>query len=178
MKMVVKKLNGLLTNRQKRKLLRIFLLVILSGVMETGAIACIYSFISLLTNIDGLSHHVIYRFLSEKMGGIQPDTFIIQMAFTISAMCLLKAIVLWITNYTNYVFSNTFFYEMSKGIYESYLYNDYAKITRSNSADIVKCLTNDTLQVYELIKDFMLMLMEIFTLVFVRHRCSWVCLAF
>ena len=158
---ILKKLNFLMTRKQKRSAVGVFCLVLLSGLTETMFLALVFSFAQAISSTESITKSSIYSFL-EKNGIIStPSDYLFWISITLGIFCIFKGIIAFLASFNNFRFSNNLFFELSNKIYTGYVYSKYEDIIQSNSADVIRCVTTDTQNTYVLIKSLVDMTQEI-----------------
>ena len=139
--MFINNVVSLLQKEQKKYLIFIFLLIILTTILETLSIASFYPLLDLIINSqESLNEHQIKKiyinFLA-KYGINKDDIFKFTIIF-VGIIYTLKICTLLFCNWHVSNFEFSLRYYLTKKLYKQYITQDYSKTVRTNSSEVIK----------------------------------------
>lgn len=159
---IIKQLLKLLTPKQRRRAIGVFILVVLGAALETLGVAAVLPFIYAVIEPQQLLENQYIRLFSNVFH-IQNDVqLIILLGVGISLVYVLKNVFMMFITYVENRFKANFVYEMSKLMLHSYMKRPYVYFLGTNSAEMIRGLNDDI----NSINDMMTALFKIFSIAF------------
>ena len=140
------KLNRLLNNRDRVKVLMLILLMIVTAIMQTAGVASIMPFLAVLSDPAVVDSNPWLNTAFERLGFISADAFLYFLgvaAFVIFVSgTALQALTFWaITRFTHMQQ-----YELSRRLMADYLRRPFTFLLNRNSGDLAKTVLQETSQ--------------------------------
>lgn len=165
MKQVLHNLKILLTKKQKKDAIFVFLIMLFSAICETLVLAIMYAFISGIVDFEHLETSSIYQMLIKVCPFVGRENYVQILSIILAIFCLGKGLISYYANRKNYIFSNGLYYSLSEKLYENFVYSDYDEIVKTNSAFILKSITQDTVNTYILVRNVMSLFQELIIII-------------
>lgn len=159
---MIRQLLGLLTEKQRRQAIGVFVLVVMGAALETLGVAAILPFIYAVINPEQLWGNAYIQWMAQTLH-IQSDSqLIVMMGILISAVYLFKNLFMILIVYIENRFKAGFAYELSKLMLRSYMKRPYVYFLGTNSSEMIRGLNDDI----NGINDMMTALFKVFSIVF------------
>lgn len=139
----IAQLKQLLTFKQRRKVVGVFILVFLGAVLETLGVAAILPFISAILNPVTLWDNYYIKQVSNVFNIVSDVDLILFLGIVISIVYIFKNLFLMLVTYTVAKFRTSFVFELSKMMMHSYLKRPYVYFLDTNSAEMMRGVTED-----------------------------------
>lgn len=165
MKQVLHNLKILLAKKQKKDAIFVFLIMLFSAICETLVLAIMYAFISGIVDFEHLETSSIYQMLIKVCPFVGRENYVQILSIILAIFCLGKGLISYYANRKNYIFSNGLYYSLSERLYENFVYSDYDEIVKTNSAFILKSITQDTVNTYILVRNVMSLFQELIIII-------------
>lgn len=166
---IIRKLQYILTEKQKKKSIQVYLCIVVSSILELLSVTAILPFIYVMLEPSKLlnSKYVIFILNALHIG--IPDE--ISMVFYIGAgiifiFCLRSLGLIW-TNYIRLKFENGIMKAVSDLMMSSYIFRPYEEIANMNSAEALRGISVGGTSVYYTLQGFFLLLSSLLNIVFV-----------
>lgn len=158
----IRQLLGLLTVKQRKQAVGVFILVVIGAAFETLGVAAILPFVYAVMDTSQLWGNQ-YVVMFAGVFGIGTDTeLIIALGALIGIFYIFKNLFLMLTAYIENKFKANFGYELSKLMLHSYMKRPYIYFLGTNSAEMIRGLNDDI----NSINDMMTALFKIFSIGF------------
>ena len=144
-----KQLFGLFNKREKKNSLIMLLLIAIGGVAETIGIGVILPFTTILLDQNSVENYAILKTITEIswIGGYR--RFIVLMCIALVLIFILKSLYMFFLIYVQNRFALNRQIEMSKRLFQSYIYKPYEYFFKKNTAELqrnVNSLVNAVVQ--------------------------------
>jgi ATP-binding cassette subfamily B protein/ATP-binding cassette subfamily C protein len=166
LKPVLEKLFRLLTRRHKIYLLILIAATIGFAMIETLGISVIMPFISLASNPDLLASGW-YKTAFDFFAAASPESFIIGLGIGIIFFYIFRAVYSVVLTYSINRFSFGIYKHFSKKVFAVALSVPYKLYTVKNSAEILRTITNETLDIGRIVLNVLQFYSEAFTILLV-----------
>lgn len=158
----IRQLLGLLTAKQRKQAVGVFILVVIGAAFETLGVAAILPFVYAVMDTSQLWGNQ-YVVMFADLSGIDTDTgLIVVLGVLIGVFYVFKNLFLMFTAYMENKFKANFGYELSKLMLHSYMKRPYIYFLGTNSAEMIRGLNDDI----NSINDMMTALFKIFSIGF------------
>lgn len=147
---LIKKLNCILTKEQKRKSVKVFVIVFLSSLLELLGVSAILPFLSAIISPETLKKNKYIIFLT-KYFEIHEKELIILLGVAVILVYLIKNIYRIYAAYVKNKYSAEIQKELSLETLIKYVNQPYVFFRNTNSSDIVRGIDRDTANVYNII---------------------------
>ena len=147
----IKQLLGLLTPKQRKQAIGIFVLVVIGAAFETLGVAAVLPFVYAVLDTSQLWNNQ-YIMMYANTFGINTDTqLIISLGILIGVFYTFKNIFLMYVSYLENKFKANFSYELSKLMLHSYMKRPYIYFLGTNSAEMIRGLNDDINSINDMI---------------------------
>lgn len=158
----IKQLLNLLTPRQQKQAIGVFILVVIGAAFETLGVAAILPFVYAVIDTSQLWGNRFVVMYADTFG-IDTDTqLIVSLGILIGAFYIFKNAFMMFISYMENKFKANFAYELSKLMLHSYMKRPYIYFLGTNSAEMIRGLNDDI----NSINDMMTALFKIFSIGF------------
>lgn len=158
----IKQLLKLLTPRQRKQAIGVFILVVIGAAFETLGVAAILPFVYAVIDTSQLWGNRFVVMYADTFG-IDTDTrLIVSLGILIGAFYIFKNAFMMFISYMENKFKANFAYELSKLMLHSYMKRPYIYFLGTNSAEMIRGLNDDI----NSINDMMTALFKIFSIGF------------
>ena len=158
----INSLLGLLTGKQRKQAIGVFILVVFGAALETLGVAAVLPFIYAVINPQQLWDNQYVQWMADVFH-IEGDTqLIVMLGIGISLVYVVKNLFMMFIVYMENRFKAGFAYELSKLMLHSYMKRPYVYFLGTNSAEMIRGLNDDI----NSINDMMTALFKIFSIVF------------
>ena len=158
----IKQLLNLLTPRQRKQAIGVFILVVIGAAFETLGVAAILPFVYAVIDTSQLWGNRFVVMYADTFG-IDTDTqLIVSLGILIGAFYIFKNAFMMFISYMENKFKANFAYELSKLMLHSYMKRPYIYFLGTNSAEMIRGLNDDI----NSINDMMTALFKIFSIGF------------
>ena len=131
---------SLLKKDQKSYLIFIFILIIFTTLLETLSIASFYPLLDLIITSNNSQEHQIQKIYSDFliMSNINENNIFNFTIILVGFIFVIKVSVLLFCSWHISNFEFSLRYYLTKKLYKKYISQDYLKIIKTNSAEIIK----------------------------------------
>ncbi|MBD5468183.1 MAG: ABC transporter ATP-binding protein [Lachnospiraceae bacterium] len=167
MLVMYRQLMFILTKKQKKQCVLLFLLLIVTATLETLGVSVVIPFILALLSPDELMKNQYIRMV---MGWFSIDSYIGMLfltAFMIIAVYILKNAIIILGNYYQITFRNRIEKDLSVLMLGSYLNRPYTYFLKTNSGEIMRGINNDMVNVATVVDSFSGLVAEVSTCVLI-----------
>lgn len=158
----ITQLLNLLTPKQRKQAIGVFILVVIGAAFETLGVAAILPFVYAVIDTSQLWGNRFVVMYADTFG-IDTDTqLIVSLGILIGAFYIFKNAFMMFISYMENKFKANFAYELSKLMLHSYMKRPYIYFLGTNSAEMIRGLNDDI----NSINDMMTALFKIFSIGF------------
>ncbi len=158
----IKQLLSLLTVKQRRQAVGVFILVVIGAAFETLGVAAVLPFVYAVIDTSQLWNNKYIMAVADMLQ-INTDTeLIVGLGCFIGVFYIFKNTFMLFASYMENKFKANFVYEVSKLMLHSYMKRPYIYFLRTNSAEMIRGLNDDIVS----INDIMTALFKIFSIGF------------
>lgn len=158
----IKQLFGLLTGKQRKQVIGVFILVVIGAAFETLGVAAVLPFVYAVIDTSQLWGNQ-YIVMCADVFGIKTDTqLIVSLGILICIFYVFKNVFMMFISYMENKFKANFAYELSKLMLHSYMKRPYVYFLGTNSAEMIRGLNDDI----NSINDMLTALFKIFSIGF------------
>ncbi len=164
---VVKKIRILLSRREKKFLILIFVASIFVSLLETFSISLVMVFASVATNFDLIFKNKYYNFLYKLLGSSSPANFVILFGFFLIIFYSFRAVIITFFTYAMNRFSQGRFRHFSLKFFSNYLNFKYSEFTSKNSTQISKVILSDASELTSVLDSLLQISSESLNVIFI-----------
>ena len=146
----IKKILYFLTPREKKQVILLLIMVIITGFIDMIGIASIMPFMAVVTNPSLIETNFLLKNLFQilsKFGLETNDEFIFFLGCLVFLILIISLSFKSITNYAQIRFINMRGYSISKRLLETYLNQPYSWFLNQNSAELSKTILSETVAI-------------------------------
>jgi len=170
---MIKKLNSLLTKRDKQYLFGLLIFSIFISIIETIGIGVIMPFISIASDFDNIETNkyinAIYQFV-----GVDKLHFVLYFGVGLIAFYIFRAVFNLIYFYLLNKFSQGRYHLLAYRLFENYIGMEYKQFINKNSSHMTKNIITEANNLVQLISNFLFMISEIFVLILIYSMLLYV----
>ncbi len=164
---MIKKLNSLLTKRDKQFLLFMLLFSIGVSLIETVGVGIIMPFINLATNFNFITSNKYINLLYNFFGFKSHINFVISFGVFLVFFYIFRAVFNYMYFYMLARFSMGRYHLIAFRLFENYMGLPYYTFIQKNPAHMVKSIVNEANNLTQLIASTLFMLSEVFVILFI-----------
>ena len=174
MKDIIKKLNSLLTKRDKQFLILLLFLSIIVSVIEVVGVGAIMPFISVATDFNSIYANKIFNAVYYAFNFSSPVYFVAAFGIVLILFYIFRAVFNLFYFYLLARFSEGRYHLLAYRLFENYLGMHYIDFINKNSSQLIKTIVNEAVNLVQLISNILFMLSEIFIVIFIYLMLLWV----
>lgn len=164
---MLNKLNSLLTNEDKKKLVWLALFSVMIAIIETFAIAIIMPFIDIANDFTQITTKSYYKNMYEFLGLENEMAFIFLFGFILIGFYIVRFFVNLYYTYVLGLFARNKYRVLSTKLLEHYLKLPYDRFTNKNSGELTKNIVQETQNLSYSIFSALQLVSEVFVFLFV-----------
>lgn len=168
---ILKKIRKLLDKKQKRTMLGLVVLMIISALLQTAGVGLLVQVVELVIDPeavagDGITHtiYVLFGFQDHR-------SFSLFIMFALIAVYVLKNVFLYIQQKLTLAFVYTNQFRTSERMMRNYMLRDYEFYLNADTAVVQRNITSDVNNMYALILNLLQLLSDGFISLFVISYC-------
>ncbi|WP_456479162.1 ATP-binding cassette domain-containing protein [Nautilia sp.] len=174
MKTIIKKLNFLLTKRDKQYLIGLFFFSIIISIIETFGVGIIMPFISVASDFSQIENNKYFNYIYHLLEFNSHLNFVLYFGVFLIIFYIARAVINLFYFYMLYRFSQSRYHVIAYRLFENYIGMEYKKFINKNSAHMSKNIINEANNLVELITQVLFMLSEIFVFVLIYSMLIYV----
>ena len=159
---MIKKITGLITKKQKKKILGLVFLSIIISAIETVGISAILPFISVANDFSLVTNNEYYNFAYNLFKFTNAKDFVLAFGFVLVGFYLVRGAINLGYIYLIHKFSQGIFLSLSTHLFSNYVHIKYQDMTSRNSSDLSKKLISETTYASSFFYSLLLMISELF----------------
>ncbi len=159
---VVKKLNSILSKRQRIDVVKLLNLMIVAGFAEMLSVSLVLPFVSILLNPELIASNDVYARVADFLKIDNEKWFVVLYAVFLAIMYILKNLFLIYQANRQYKFVYNNMIETQCKLLHSFLKKPYESFLSINSGEVVRIINNDTSGTYDLVTNLLLLFSETF----------------
>lgn len=149
---LIKSLKIMLSRRQKFQFIGVNLLISFQGLLETVAVLLVYPFMYVLMGTEDVSSNKWMGKLWKLFDCRTTNDFLVILSILLIVMFILKNVVAVGVRWVQYDWMGRLSQYQANTIYSNYFKREYSFFLNSDTADIVRSVTDDINKVYEDLK--------------------------
>ena len=164
---MIKKLNSLLTKKDKQYLVLLLLFSIFISLIETIGIGIIMPFISVASDFSKVETDKYLSVVYNLYHFSSPLDFVVIFGILLIVFYIFRACINFFYFYLLNDFSNGRYHVLAYKLFENYIGMEYKKFINKNSAYMTKTIITEAKNLVDLISSFLFMISEIFVLLLI-----------
>lgn len=159
----IKKVNFLLDNKTKFKLIFIFFAILIGAFFELVGVAIVLPIVELAMNDGSIDSNIFARTVSAVFGVTNKEQILIILILMTVIIYIVKAVYLVALSAIQYKFSMNLKRTISVKLLESCLAHPYEFFLNSNTADLLRTISTDTNDFYQVVINVLMIATNCFT---------------
>lgn len=149
---MIQKIHMIFNRTQKIKFIALFCMLFVGSVLELMGVSLILPFVQLVMDTDG-TDNALFQWFGRLVGAESQRELLIWLGLLLIAVYLIKNTYLLFTKYVQlrFVFNNRL--ELSGRLMRNYMKKPYPFHLEKNSSEILRSVTSDVNNLYELVMD-------------------------
>ncbi len=164
---IIKKLNYIMNDKQKRKAVYVMFIMVVSAFFELLGVSIIMPFIEALTNQNQLRSRWYYKRVEVLLGETNGINVLIIAGIFVVAIYLIKNAFMIYSYHVQFDYSSRVSMELSQKMLNAYMSKPYDRFIDFNSAEVLRGCTTDTLGVFIVIHCLTEMIAEFLSIFFI-----------
>ena len=174
MKEIIKKLNYILTKRDKEYLLFLLFFSVLVSMIEVIGVGIIMPFISVATDFNNIFNNHYMKFIYHFFHFSSPLEFVVSFGVFLVFFYIFRSLFNLFYFYLLNRFSQSRYSILAYRLFENYLGMHYIDFINRNSSHLIKTLINEASNLVKLISNVLFMMSEVFVLIFIYSMLLYV----
>lgn len=160
---ILVRINQILNTKTKIQALGIFIISFLGTCFELVGVAIVLPIIELALGNTGIDANVFARTISKLFGVNDKPTVLILLIFSTIAIYIFKALYMVMQSAAQQWFSMKVKRDLAIKLLDSYLSSPYEFFLNTNSAELLRTITQDTEQFYQVINNLLMIISNAIT---------------
>lgn len=148
---IIKKLNTILTKRQKNRIIILIIMIVIGALLETLGISLIVPVVGAIIEKDALTENRLIVMINSFLRIDNINTFVIVMIIIMITVFIVKNLYMLCMYYVQYSFISNNQYRISRDLLQVYLNRPYEFYLNTNTSDILRTVYSDTTGVFSLL---------------------------
>jgi ABC-type bacteriocin/lantibiotic exporter with double-glycine peptidase domain len=144
---IIRKFRDLLDARERRNAVILFLMILITGVLEAVGVASVMPFLSVLSNPQVIQENAYLTFVYNNLGFSETNTFLFFLGIAVFCIVVFGLSFRALTEYFLARFTHMRNYSLSSRLLRSYLSRPYSWFLSRHSADLGKTILSEVQQV-------------------------------
>ena len=174
MEEIIKKLNYILTKRDKQYLIFLLLFSIIVSIVEVVGVGVIMPFISVATDFNNIFKNEYFKAIYNFFGFNSPINFVVVFGIVLILFYMFRSLFNLFYFYLLNRFSQSRYSILAYRLFENYLGMHYIDFINRNSSHLIKTLVNEANNLVQLISNVLFMMSEIFVLILIYSMLLYV----
>ncbi|MCE7792677.1 ABC transporter ATP-binding protein/permease [Salipaludibacillus sp. CUR1] len=145
----IKKILRLFNKREKKKLILLFIMMVIAAIFETIGIGLIVPFVSIITNPEVVQEQAILSYLYVTMNFQSTSAFLIFAVIILLVVFILKNLYLLLFHYVQYRVILNQQVKLSRNLLKEYLIKPYTFHLQRNTADLLRNVNGEVSKVFQ-----------------------------
>lgn len=157
---MIKKISELLTVRERRRLYILFIVMVISAIIEVAGIASIMPFLALIANPNLVEENAILNWIYTNLNFESTNRFLIFTGVMVLIILIVSNLMVFLTNWGLARFSWMRSHSISRRLLRNYIYQPYKFFLNQNTSILGKNILSE---VQLVVKGVIVPLLEIFS---------------
>jgi len=171
---IYRKLNALLTKRDKQFLIGLVFFSLFVSIIETVGISAIMPFIQVASDFSLIESNHIYKTIYEMFDFQNSVNFVVVFGFLLIAFYIFRSGVNLLYFHLLARFSQGRYHLLAYRLFENYMGMSYRDYIDRNSSELTKTIINEASNLTGLISAILFMMSEIFVIIFIYSMMLYV----
>lgn len=148
---IIRKLNVVLSKRQKIRVFILLLMILVGALLETLGISMIVPVVSAIIEPDALTENALISGLNQFLKIDNINHFVLIMIMIMIAVFIIKNLYMLLMYFVQYSFIANNQYRISRDLLQIYLHRPYEFYLNANTSDVLRTVYSDTTGVFSLL---------------------------
>lgn len=148
---IIRKLNKVLSRKQKGRVIILLVMIVIGAVMETLSVSMIVPVISAIIEPDAFARNALLIRINSLLHLDTVEQFTVVMIFAMMFLFAFKNIYMLFLYYVQFSFICNNQYRISRDLLQIYLNKPYEFYLNSNTSDVLRTVYSDTTGVFSLL---------------------------
>ncbi len=171
---MLNKLIYILSKKDKQFLFLLLLFSILISIIELAGISIIMPFIAIATDFSLLESNQYYKYIYDILNFSTPKNFVIAFGVLLIFFYIFRSFMNLLYFYMLNYFSEGRYHLIAFRLFKKYMGLSYKNFIQKNSSNLTKSIVIESLHLTNLIQSILLMLSEIFIIIFLYAMMLYV----
>lgn len=162
---LVKRVVAILTERQRKTLILLLLMMLVGAGMETAGTSLLIPFINVAMSPDSIYEKEYLRFFYDLMKLESANGFLIMLAIVLSIVFVVKNVYLYFMYYVQYRFIYNGQFNTSRNLFKDYVRRPYEFYLDASTPVVMRHIMSDVNGSYNLLLTFLQLFTELFVFV-------------
>ena len=144
---IIQKFRDLLDARERRNAVILFLMILVTGVLEAVGVASVMPFLSVLSNPEVIQEKASLKWAFDTLGFTSPDSFLFVLGIAVFFVVVFGLSFRALTEYFLARYTQMRNYTLSSRLLRGYLSRPYSWFLNRHSADLGKTILSEVQQV-------------------------------
>jgi len=173
-KEIIKKLNFILTKKDKQYLIFLLFMSVIVSLVEVVGVGIIMPFISVATDFDNIFNNKYFNMIYNFFNFNSPVSFVVAFGVILILFYIFRSLFNLFYFYLLNRFSQSRYSILAYRLFENYLGMHYIDFINRNSSHLIKTLVNEANNLVQLISNVLFMMSEFFITVFIYSMLLYV----
>ena len=174
MKETIKKLNSILTKRDKQYLLFLLFFSVLVSIVEVVGVGIIMPFIKVASDFNVVFENKYFKFFYDLFDFSSPLNFVVFFGAFLVFFYIFRSLFNLFYFYLLNRFSQGRYHLLAYRLFENYIGMHYIDFINRNSSHLVKTIVNEAGNLVQLISNLLFMMSEFFVVIFIYSMLLYV----
>ncbi len=171
MKQILKKLNVLLDKKQKRTMIGLIFLMVISAFLQTAGIGLLVQVVNVVIDSEAVMDSDIARLCYDLLGSDTYESFAVTIMTALVVVFVIKNVFLYIQQKLTFAFVYTNQFRTSERMMRNYLRRGYEFYLNADTAVVQRSITSDVNNMYALILAILQLLSDGVVSLFIITYC-------
>ena len=171
---MIKKLQSLLTKRDKQFLVGLLLFSIVISVIETAGISVIMPFIAVATDFTLIHTNEYYSYIYNYLQFDSDVKFVVTFGIILVLFYIFRSAINLFYFYLLNRFTQGRYHLLAYRLFENYMGLPYKEFVKRNSSTLTKAIVNEAANLTTLISAVLFMMSEVFVVIFIYGMMLYV----
>lgn len=162
---LVKRVIAILTERQRKTLILLLLMMLVGAGLETAGTSLLIPFINVAMSPDSIYEKEYLRFFYDLMELESTNGFLIMLAIVLSIVFVVKNVYLYFMYYVQYRFIYNGQFNTSRNLFKDYVRRPYEFYLDASTPVVMRHIMSDVNGSYNLLLTFLQLFTELFVFV-------------
>ena len=159
---LIKRVIAILTERQRKLLVFMLLMMLVGAGLETAGTSLLIPFITIAMEPDSVFQNEYLKYFYDLMHLTSVNGFLVMLSIVLSAVFVLKNIYLYFMYYVQYRFFFFFQFNTSRSLFKDYVRRPYEFYLDASTPVVMRHIMSDVNGSYNLLLTFLQLFTELF----------------